>query len=270
MLGVVHQLTMPPEARIHTYNVLKLGEVQFMYVPGVAATPPKIRNFLPKLNTLHHLLRATLTPCIGDATTFPQYERNLIQFYVQKKRFSVFDFILQEIISISRIALCSCGYAPQIMMFIERVTSREFLKDHEITDLKPQNPIAPTITMDVPSSSAAPHPSRSILTAPPLPHSSSSSGSVLRVLKSMFAWCCDTRQRQNVLLSNQRRQNDKMGINEFDNFPLLVPPLDDDPFTSLSTTDLAAMEAANDNTEDGSGSEYEEEEGDGVDEDYDE
>jgi hypothetical protein len=118
MLGLEHQLTMPPEARIHTYNVLKLDEMQFMYAPGAMATPPKIQNFILELNTLHRLLRATLTPRIGDATACPQYERNLIQFFVHKKRFLVFDFILQEIISISKTALCSCGYAPQILMLI--------------------------------------------------------------------------------------------------------------------------------------------------------
>jgi hypothetical protein len=108
MLELEHQLTIPPEARIHTYNVLKLDEMQFRYAPGVVATPPKIWNFLPELNTLHHLLCATLTPRIGDATTYPKYERNLIQFYVQKKRFLVFDFILQEIINISRV--CPTDY----------------------------------------------------------------------------------------------------------------------------------------------------------------
>jgi hypothetical protein len=75
----------------------------------------------------------------------------------------------------------------------------------------------------------------------------------------MFAWCRDTRQCQYVLLSNQRRQNEKMGIDEFDEFPLLVPPLDDDPFASHSAVDLIGMEATADNAEDGSGSEYEEE-----------
>jgi hypothetical protein len=61
----------------------------------------------------------------------------------------------------------------------------------------------------------------------------------------MFAWCRDTRQRQDMLLSNQRRQNEKMGIDKFDEFPLPVPLLDDDPFTSLSAAaDIAAMEAA--------------------------
>jgi hypothetical protein len=241
MLGLEHQLTMEPVARIHSFNMLKLDEMQFMYAPGAVAHPPKIRNFHPELNTLHRLLCATLTPRIGDATTCPQYERNLIQFYVQKKHFSVFDFMLQEIINISRIALCSCGYAPQIMMMIERLTRREFLKDHEITYLKPQNLTAPTITMDVPSTSAAPRTTRSGSAPPPLGRSSSSSSSVLRVLKSMFAWCCDTHQRQDVLLSNQRRQNEKMGIDEFDEFPLPVPPLDDDPFASLSIVDITTI-----------------------------
>jgi hypothetical protein len=70
-LGLEHQLTMPLEARIHTYNVLKLDEMQFIYAPGAVAHPPKIQNFLPELNALHRLLRATLAPRIGDATAYP-------------------------------------------------------------------------------------------------------------------------------------------------------------------------------------------------------
>jgi hypothetical protein len=45
MLGLYHQLIMLPEARIHTYNVLKLDEMQFMYAPVAVPTPPKIWNF---------------------------------------------------------------------------------------------------------------------------------------------------------------------------------------------------------------------------------
>jgi hypothetical protein len=82
----------------------------------------------------------------------------------------------------------------------------------------------------------------------------------------MLAWCRDTRQIQDVLLSNQRRQNEKLGINEFS---LPVPPLDDDPFASLSAADIAAMEATVDDTEGGSGSEYDEEEDNRDNEDYD-
>jgi hypothetical protein len=53
------------------------------------------------------------------------------------------------------------------MMMIERVTGWEFLKDHEITDFKPQNPTTPTISMDVPSTSVAPHTAHSGSAAPP-------------------------------------------------------------------------------------------------------
>jgi hypothetical protein len=149
------------------------------------------------------------------------------------------------------------------MMMIERISGIEFLKDHKITDLKPQFPARPILIRDVPSSSAAPPSTHSSIAAPPSTlASSSSSGSVLWVLKSMFAWCCDTRQRQDVLLSNQRHQNEKLGIDEFDEFPLPVPPLDDDPFASLSVVDLAAMEASPDGDEETSGNEYEEDEDD--------
>jgi hypothetical protein len=42
MLGLEHQLIMEPEARIHTYNVLKLEEMQFMYALGTKARLLKI------------------------------------------------------------------------------------------------------------------------------------------------------------------------------------------------------------------------------------
>jgi hypothetical protein len=48
-----------------------------------------------------------------------------------------------------------------------------------------------------------------------------------------------------------------MGIDEFDDFSLPVPPLDDHPFASLSTTDIAAMDVAPGDDMNGSGSEYE-------------
>jgi hypothetical protein len=74
--------------------VLKLDEMQFMYDPSVEAHSPKVLNFRPELNMLHKLLCATLAPRIGDSSACPLYERNLIQFYVQKKNFSVFDYML--------------------------------------------------------------------------------------------------------------------------------------------------------------------------------
>jgi hypothetical protein len=142
------------------------------------------------------------------------------------------------------------------MMMIEKVTKIDFVKDHEMTDLKLQFLIAPVISMDVPSTLAAPRSTRSCSATPTPTTSSSSSGGVLRVLKSMFAWCWDTHQCQDVLLSNQRRQNKKMGIDDFNELTLPHPPLNEDPFVSLSVINIAAMEAAPE-ADDASGSEYE-------------
>jgi hypothetical protein len=85
---------MEPDHQIHTFNALKSEEMHFMYALGVMAHLLKTENFIPELNTLHRLLCATLTLRIGDATACPQYERNLIRFYMEKKPFSVLDFIL--------------------------------------------------------------------------------------------------------------------------------------------------------------------------------
>jgi hypothetical protein len=62
-----------------------------------------------------------------------------------------------------------------------------------------------------------------------------------------------------VILSNQCHQNEHLGIDDFDEFPLPEPPLVDDPFTSLSDVDLTAMEATPD-ADDISSSEYEDDE----------
>jgi hypothetical protein len=74
LLGLEHQLEMLPEVWIHTFGVLKLDEMQFMYAPDAEAHPPKVLNFLPELNTLHRLIRATLAPRIRDSSACPQYE----------------------------------------------------------------------------------------------------------------------------------------------------------------------------------------------------
>jgi hypothetical protein len=87
-----------------------------------------------------------LAPHIGDATACPQYERNFIKYYVERKLLCVFHYILSEIINISVSPLLSCGYAPHIMMMIEKISDITFVKDMLITDIKPQNPTKSTIT----------------------------------------------------------------------------------------------------------------------------
>jgi hypothetical protein len=69
-----------------------------------------------------------LGPRIGDAIACPQYEQNLIKYYLEKP-FPVFDYILVDILNISKTTLRSCGCAPQIMMMIEKVMGTDFVKD---------------------------------------------------------------------------------------------------------------------------------------------
>jgi hypothetical protein len=229
LLSLEHHHTM--EIQIHTDKILKKEEMLFMYAPRAKPDPPKIQNFLPKLNCLHRLLQATLAPRIGDATAYPQYELNLIMYYVDKKPFCVVNYFLVEILNISKSPLRSCGDAPQIMMMIEKVSGIEFVKDTFITDIKPQASIELIITKGMPSFSAACSTHSDM--APP-PPTSSSGGGLLRVLKSMFHMCQDTRQCQDILLTIQHRQNEKLNIDESDEFPLVEPPLDEDLFASLT------------------------------------
>jgi hypothetical protein len=81
---------------------------------------------------------------------------------------------MAEFVSISRTTLHSCGYTPQIMMMIEKVSGIDFVKGHEITDLKPQFLADLVITMDIPSIAVAPCSTCSNMATPP-PFSSSSS-----------------------------------------------------------------------------------------------
>jgi hypothetical protein len=159
---------MSPKSQIHTYGVLKKEEMLFMYAPTTKATPPKIQNLLTELNYLDRLLHTTLAPWIVDATACPRYERNLIQYYVEKKPFTIFNYILVEILNISKTPFCSCGYAPHIMMMIEHVTGRQFVKDVFITKIKPQAQTELTFSPDMTSSSTA-HTTRSGMAPPPPP-----------------------------------------------------------------------------------------------------
>jgi hypothetical protein len=108
-----------------------------MYVPREAAKPLSTNNFKPKLVTLHCILIKTLAPSEGDATTFPAYERNLIKYMMNEEEFNAFDYMLMEIWNITVNPFRVCGYAPQIMCMIEKVTGHTFVKNEEHNTFRP-------------------------------------------------------------------------------------------------------------------------------------
>jgi hypothetical protein len=112
-------------------------QMGYMYLPGSTPNPSSIAGISPDVITLHRMLRVTLAPRIGDASTIPSYERNLIDAIKKQEPFNIFDYILQEIWNVVVTPSQACAYAPFIMSFIEHVTGLTFVKDVPHLDLKP-------------------------------------------------------------------------------------------------------------------------------------
>jgi hypothetical protein len=83
------------------------------------------------------MLRVTLALRIGDASTMPSYERNLIDYIKKQEPFNVFDYILQKFWNIAVTPSRACAYATFIMPFIEHVFGQTFMKNVCHPDLKP-------------------------------------------------------------------------------------------------------------------------------------
>jgi hypothetical protein len=81
---------------------------------------------LPFYAYLNRLFRRTVTPREGDGTKILAYNKNILATMASNANgfeFSVFNFIWEEIKSISKKSLKRCGYAPYLMHMIERVTA---------------------------------------------------------------------------------------------------------------------------------------------------
>jgi hypothetical protein len=105
------------------------AQLKQFYLPREVANAPTITGVTPNILLLHHMLRVTLAPRIGDASTIPSYERNLIDAIKKQELFNIFDYILQEIWNVAITPSRACAYAPFIMSFIEHVSGLTFVKD---------------------------------------------------------------------------------------------------------------------------------------------
>jgi hypothetical protein len=130
----------------------------------------------------------------------PQFERNLLKATIEKTKFNIFDFILQEIWNIAISNNRSCAYAPYIMALIEIVSKQTFVKDVEHTPLHPKKQFT-----SLPSSAPSAAPTTSDEYRP-----SSGRSGFFNLFKSLFFICQSNKQemdvfheRQEVLLENQ-------------------------------------------------------------------
>jgi hypothetical protein len=83
-----------------------------------------------------------VTPREGDETKILAYNKNILAVMTPNDNgfeFSVFDFIWEEIKTISENPLKSCEYASYIMHMIERVIARTFFCEKEHHPLRIKN-----------------------------------------------------------------------------------------------------------------------------------
>jgi hypothetical protein len=120
--------------KIHFASCLDGSRMRFMHPGSKRGNTETTSDLLPFYAYLNHLFRRTMTPREGDSTNFSSYNRNLLVAMTPRPHgfeFSVFDFIWGEIKAISKSPLKSCGYAPNIIHMIERVTGQTFWYDKE-------------------------------------------------------------------------------------------------------------------------------------------
>jgi hypothetical protein len=87
---------------------------------------------LPFYTYLHSMFRKTLAPREGDQSNVSNYGRDLLKPMCPcEPKFSVVDYIWEEIHFISGSPQKSCGYAPYLMHVIETITNYTFVYDHD-------------------------------------------------------------------------------------------------------------------------------------------
>jgi hypothetical protein len=77
------------------------SQMAYIYLSDSTPNPPSITNISLDVILLHRMLRVTLAPRIGDASTIPSYERSLIDAIKHQESFNIFDYILQEICNVA-------------------------------------------------------------------------------------------------------------------------------------------------------------------------
>jgi hypothetical protein len=161
-------------------------------------------------------------------------------------RFDVFEYIVDEIWSITTNLLRSCGFAPHIHYMIEVMAHQKFYKDVRHDPLRPTVPKDPR-THCVSSSTLAAAPFRTTRSGG-ASSSSSANSSILKMFWGIFTMCSHTDQRMEVMEQCIEivRHNQEIIHSQRDELLLklsdvpIYPPVTD-PYASLTPVELAAF-----------------------------
>ena len=135
--------------KIHSQSQLPAPQMKFMYPENARGNCSKVNGLYSFYSYLNKMVRKTLVPKDGDPTSITYYAKNLLaRLDPRAEPFSVFNFVWEEIKSISQFPMKNYGYAPYIMHMIESVTNKKYEKEvvHEPLRIKcKKNPIAPRV-----------------------------------------------------------------------------------------------------------------------------
>ncbi|RLM69514.1 Reverse transcriptase (RNA-dependent DNA polymerase), putative [Panicum miliaceum] len=134
--------------RIHLSSPLPKEEMKDMYLPGREWEYGGPKDLIPFYGYLNKFFRKTLAPREGDAHNISAFGRNLLLALTPSEpEFSVFDYIWEEIKSISESPQKCCGYGAYLMYMIDQKTNKRFECDyvHTPIDIKKEYHLGPTL-----------------------------------------------------------------------------------------------------------------------------
>jgi hypothetical protein len=104
--------------------------MKFMYPRDKQANAGFAAGLYSYYSVLNRMFRLTLTPRGGNPADISNFDKDLlVHMRPPILPFYVSDFIWEEINPISESPQRLCGYAPYIMLIIEKASNRKFLKD---------------------------------------------------------------------------------------------------------------------------------------------
>jgi hypothetical protein len=133
--------------QLHDEGELDKNALHLMYMRGELVNYGKVKNLYTYYATLNRLLRVSITPRDGNPSEITKFQKNMmLALRSGAPKFSVGDFIWQEIKHLSEDPKKICCYRPYIMYMIEKVAKTEFPKNvtHKPLKLNPsKNPRLP-------------------------------------------------------------------------------------------------------------------------------
>ena len=140
--------------RIHIGSHLPKEDMKDMYLPGSEWKYGGPKGLIPFYGYLNKFFRKTLAPREGDAHKISTYGWNLLfALTPSEPEFSVFDYIWEEIKSISERPQNYCGYGAYLIYMIDHKTNKRFECDyvHTPIDIKMDFHPGPTLAQIIKS-----------------------------------------------------------------------------------------------------------------------